>query len=51
MAETLDKLMRDKGIMAYRKDDNKVFYRVGDTRTLRLIGMMQDVFCSAGRQG
>ena len=33
---------------ASRKDANKVFYRVGDTRTLRLIGMMQEVFCSAG---
>jgi ArsR family transcriptional regulator len=42
-------ILRDKGILASRKDANKVFYRVGDTRTLRLIGMMQDVFCSAGR--
>ncbi|HEC19185.1 MAG TPA: ArsR family transcriptional regulator, partial [Gammaproteobacteria bacterium] len=24
-----------------------VFYRVGDARTLRLIGMMREVFCSA----
>ena len=39
-------ILRDKGILASRKDANKVFYRVGDTRTLRLIGMMQDVFCS-----
>jgi len=22
-----------------------VFYRVGDTRTLKLLGMMRDVFC------
>ncbi len=42
-------ILRDKGILASRKDANKVYYRVGDTRTLRLIGMMQDVFCSAGR--
>jgi len=40
-------ILRDKGILASRKDANKVFYRVSDTRTLRLIGMMQDVFCSA----
>jgi ArsR family transcriptional regulator len=40
-------ILRDKGILSSRKDANKVFYRVGDTRTLRLIGMMQDVFCSA----
>ena len=41
-------ILRDKGILASRKDANKVFYRVGDTRTLRLIGMMQEVFCSSG---
>ena len=40
-------ILRDKGILASRKDANKVFYRVSDTRTLRLIGMMQEVFCSA----
>lgn len=42
-------ILRDKGILASRKEANKVFYRVGDTRTLRLIGMMQEVFCSTGR--
>lgn len=40
-------ILRDKGILASRKDANRVFYRVGDARTLRLIGMMQEVFCSA----
>ncbi|MCW8831609.1 MAG: metalloregulator ArsR/SmtB family transcription factor [Gammaproteobacteria bacterium] len=40
-------ILRDKGILASRKEANKVFYRVGDTRTLRLIGMMQEVFCTA----
>ncbi len=40
-------ILRDKGILASRKDANKVYYRVGDTRTLRLIGMMQEVFCTA----
>lgn len=38
-------ILRDKGILASRKDANRVYYRVGDARTLRLIGMMQDVFC------
>ncbi|WP_051418857.1 ArsR/SmtB family transcription factor [Thioalkalivibrio paradoxus] len=38
-------ILRDKGILATRKDANRVYYRVGDARTLRLIGMMQDVFC------
>ena len=41
-------ILRDKGILATRKDANRVFYRVGDSRTLRLISMMQDVFCNQG---
>jgi len=40
-------ILRDKGILSSRKDANKVYYRVGDQRTLRLIGMMQEVFCSS----
>lgn len=40
-------ILRDKGILASRKDANRVYYRVGDPRTLRLIGMMRDVFCTA----
>jgi ArsR family transcriptional regulator len=39
-------ILRDKGILASRKDANRVYYRVGDARTLRLIGMMRDVFCT-----
>ena len=39
-------ILRDKGILASRKDANRVFYRVSDNRTLQLIGMMRDVFCS-----
>lgn len=42
-------ILRDKGILNSRKDANRVFYRVGDYRTLRLISMMQEVFCSPGR--
>ena len=38
-------ILRDKGILASRKDANRVFYRIGDPRTLRLIDMMRDVFC------
>ncbi len=40
-------ILRDKGILASRKDANKVYYRVGDARTLRLISMMQEVFCAS----
>ena len=39
-------ILRDKGILASRKDANRVYYRVGDGRTLRLIGMMREVFCT-----
>lgn len=39
-------ILRDKGILTCRKDANRVYYRVGDARTLRLIGMMRDVFCT-----
>ena len=38
-------ILRDKGILTCRKDANRVYYRVGDAGTLRLIGMMRDVFC------
>jgi ArsR family transcriptional regulator len=38
-------ILRDKGVLKTRKDANRVYYRVGDTRTLKLIGMMRDVFC------
>jgi ArsR family transcriptional regulator len=38
-------ILRDKGILASRKDANRVFYRVSDSRTLQLIGMMRNVFC------
>ena len=41
-------ILRDKGILSSRKDANRVYYKVGDQRTLRLIGMMREVFCSAG---
>lgn len=39
-------ILRDKGILASRKDANRVYYRVGDSRTLALIEMMRDVFCA-----
>jgi ArsR family transcriptional regulator len=42
-------ILRDKGILASRKESNRVYYRVGDARTLQLIGMMREVFCSRDR--
>ena len=41
-------ILRDKGILASRKDANRVYYRVSDARTLKLIGMMREVFCTHG---
>jgi len=43
-------ILRDKGILASRKDANRVYYRVGDARTLRLISMMREVFCTRAQQ-
>lgn len=40
-------ILRDKGVLATRKDANRVFYRIGDLRTLKLVGMVRDVFCVA----
>jgi len=42
-------ILRDKGILASRKDANRVYYRVGDARTLQLVGMMREVFCHRSR--
>lgn len=39
-------ILRDKGVLTTRKDANRVFYRIGDPRTVKLVSMMRDVFCS-----
>lgn len=39
-------ILRDKRILATRKDANRVFYRVDDVRILKLILMMQENFCT-----
>lgn len=39
-------ILRDKGVLATRRDANRVYYRIDDLRTLKLIGMMRDVFCT-----
>jgi DNA-binding transcriptional ArsR family regulator len=39
-------ILRDKGVLATRKDANRVYYRIGDLRTLKLVVMMRDVFCT-----
>ena len=42
-------ILRDKGILSARKSANKVFYKVSDIKTLKLIEMMREVFCSHPR--
>ena len=44
--ELTRRTLRDKGVLVTRKDANRVYYRIGDPRTLKLVGMMRDVFCS-----
>jgi ArsR family transcriptional regulator len=38
--------MRDQGLLASRKEANKVFYRIDDPRIIKMISMMREVFCS-----
>src|ERR1035437_4279926 len=40
-------ILRDKGVLSTRKEANRVFYRVGDLRTLKLVSLMREVFCTA----
>lgn len=39
-------ILRDKGVLSTRKDANRVYYRIGDPRTLKLVEMMRDLFCT-----
>ncbi len=38
-------ILREKDVLRTRKDANRVYYRVNDPRTLKLIELMRDVFC------
>ena len=39
-------ILRDKKILESRKDANKVYYRIGDERILRLMESMRAAFCN-----
>jgi DNA-binding transcriptional ArsR family regulator len=39
-------ILRDKAVLTTRKDANRVFYRICDPRTIKLVGMMREVFCT-----
>jgi ArsR family transcriptional regulator len=38
-------ILREKGILASKKDANRVYYYVDDERTLQLIKLMKELFC------
>ena len=38
-------ILREKDVLRTRKDANRVYYRVSDPRTLKLIALLRDVFC------
>ncbi len=38
-------ILRDKEVLAARKEANFVYYRINDPRTLKLVGLMREVFC------
>ena len=39
-------ILREKNILGSKKEANRVYYFIDDDRTLMLIKMMRDVFCS-----
>lgn len=39
-------ILRNKGILGCRKESNRVYYFIDDQRTLQLIQLMRDVFCT-----
>ena len=41
-------ILREKGILASRKDANKVYYRIGDPKIVSLIGALRSALCSSG---
>jgi DNA-binding transcriptional ArsR family regulator len=40
-------VLRGRGILATRKDANKVFYFIRDPGTIRLIQLLKELFCEA----
>lgn len=39
-------VLRDNGVLQARKEANKVYYRIGDPRVLRMIALTRQIFCS-----
>lgn len=39
-------ILREKDILGYKKEANRVYYFIDDERMLKLIRMMREVFCT-----
>lgn len=39
-------ILRYMNLLSTHKDANRVFYRISDSRTLKLVSMVRDVFCT-----
>lgn len=39
-------VLRARGLLEARKEANKVYYRIGDARVLRMISLTRQIFCS-----
>ena len=39
-------ILRDHGLLESRKEANKVYYRIGDPRVLKMISLTREIFCS-----
>jgi ArsR family transcriptional regulator len=39
-------ILRYKNLLVTQKDANHVYYRISDSRTLKLVSMVRNVFCS-----
>jgi ArsR family transcriptional regulator len=39
-------VMKERGLLASRKEANKVFYRIEDPRILKMISLTREIFCS-----
>ena len=40
-------VLKEHGLLESRKEANKVFYRIGDPRVLKMISLTREIFCTA----
>jgi ArsR family transcriptional regulator len=38
-------VLRDEGLVATRRDGQAIHYRLGDARAMRMIGLLQELYC------